>query len=563
MKNILIILSFLFWVTSCRVTKITVIPTPVKYTAHKDSIPVVLISKDTTIKDSEVVIDAGKKVNHIEGNILYLKEDLGFNGGDYIIVSNDALRGTVGLGGQWPYKVFNTLSEAQSATLMQGEYFGCLSDGFVRRADFNDTVPAYPIYEGWGYYMEKIIPHNLDAQIIKVEQGGKKLTLGKSAKYSAAGVNIYKDSYYDYQAVLNNNPDTIHIPEGKLYFSWQPSSIQTNHDIYLIGAGADKTFLISPDGSPSMSLQLATYNNQVGVHVKGITVIGNNRLNGFRFVEDEIKQPLERTGYISNDFLWQMTKGIHTVGRHSSVEDCNIIDGFGYGVEVDGVGVKIKNCNGSLSDGEMRYMGWYFHVQGANDEMDTVENCTFTSPIISHAWEAFRTVNVLFLNCKSTNGLMAFNGASNCTVENMDFKFTANSYPVWSAGPIIDINAFMGANDGLTLKNMNIVQDDTVNTMNGIYAREGAKNVHIIGGSFTRHNGTDADYSMGAYLYEGEGALIDGFVCNGTQSKFYHDYPNANHANIGITKDGNGVVKNCKADLIVVPASVSQENNRK
>ena len=147
-------------------------------------------------------------------NVISLTHNPGFRVGDVVLIPTTAKRGEVGIGGAWPSKRFETLSELKSFEALSGTYAGCMEDGNVYRY-YNST---WNLYTQWYYYTAKIIPLGLKARIISID--GNTLTLDKSAHTTVTNVPVFYDNEPYLNRALNYRDDWDNYPDDDKYFEF-------------------------------------------------------------------------------------------------------------------------------------------------------------------------------------------------------------------------------------------------------------------------------------------------------------------------------------------------------
>lgn len=452
-----------------------------------------------------------------------------FNVGDNIAIQTNSKYGELGVGGAFPYKWFNLKADMSSNITTDGkpveanDYVGVLEDGGIYRYDQpNNTYLEFrDVLTG---YLSKINPHGLEAKITNIvtqPDGRSKITIDKSAVISEEGVKIYINHYELLQS-LSSKQANITIPEGKFYTCW---TFEPDRHVFIEfkGNGRDESFLQSPKGFCSLSLQMegiydptSRPNNKA--LVSDLTVIGNHGDNGFRFKEDEIRLPWTNQ-HIESPSIY--TQAIAMGSWYGNVLNCRVIDAIGYAIQASVRGCTIDGNDVILTSELRNYMGWQIHMEGEQgpDDKGIVSNNTFTGVKVSHALEGFKTQNVTFSNNILINGMMALNGSSNILVQNQSFDMTSTGLPDsdWfnSGYNHITINQLMDNSQGSTFKNilMNGApflpngKYDFPMQMHGLFGGFGTPNIKVYDSAHVCVDGTD-NFSPISFHLDANGALI-------------------------------------------------------
>jgi hypothetical protein len=526
-----------------------------------------------------------------KSNQLVLSSNTGFKVGDYILVeiggeSDGGYRGTVGIGGAWPYKSYATVTAlladlsqphnsyawAQDTGDVYYDYLGSWEKAQVPVASYGYTS------ERW-YYLGKAIPIALHARITAVSSDGLTLTLSKAAAVSTTNANVYFDNSY----VLNKlgvdpsadvfptlTPDfaqgrnlaavtpviTIQMPPGD-YAIGQFVNMNAHPGMTLAGTGATATVLFSPKGAPSANVNMYNSPNSTA---RDFGLKGNFQTEGYGFgwwsynpgdytVETNGGLPTYPKGVV----FWFSSGG---VGRNLNVTDTpGAAFQSNYSDNVWGY-----NINVLLNTGSYMYIGW--QIQWADSTNGGCQDCSVTSSTLTGGFESFKSDNTHFVRSTGRNVYMAFNDAGGFLVDGGQLTIGANSLQTnhWSypANPMVNINTNvqdLHAQQGGTIRNLSMTVEGYIDDHHdmpsaGIVINDNNPNISIIGGTYSGPNGyRGAVGGPTGITSTGTNTIVDGFqVLRGRSSDT--SYIGIYNAGIGVR---DGVIKNCVADSFVGP----------
>ncbi len=503
-------------------------------------------------------------------NTLTVSADLQVQPGDFIIVhlggeTGAGMRGTIGVGGQFPYlKTYNTLALMNAdTTQVEDIYVGNLEDGKIYRyLKSNGWQP----YTKWG--ADKIFPIPLRAQVVSISTDKKTLYLSDTAQANTVNADVSVDCS-PILTKLAVAGATINLPTNAMLSLGAVTAIVNKANLTIHGNGAT---IYSPWGSPSASLQ---FHNCTGGSIDGVTIKANGNYNGIGFnwtkpVEDpyypDDYPPVLNESW-SNPFI--RVPALLMASNNFTVRDSKIIDPVGYAFQINGnnthgINLQVQVTQNSLKE----YSGWPgYHIYGcSNSSFDSI---SFTAPTTMRAVECSQTTDCTVSHFSITNGLFGFNQQVRSHLIHGTQTLTRYSVgPEVSSNPMVDVNQFLSGDNqaGLFFEDFHMVQQWYVGQdslcLNGIYCREGAKGISVINCTFDRPNTFGNTKAMALHIDDGAGSYVDGLVCTGNLPPGWAEGDvNGDAANIGIKGTGPGTVKNCSAQVIIVPAGYTRQNN--
>lgn len=519
-------------------------------------------------------------------NILTLTSPMSLSIGDDVIVemggeSGHGIRGTVGVGGQWPYYIYNNTAAMMADTSqVDGFYAGNLQDGKVYRWQNGDSGFSWNAYTHWPYYLEKIIPHALDrVTVTAISMDGLTVTLSKPAVVATTNANVYFD-HFDLITTLMSAGATTTVPAGKFAVS-RVLNADRHVTINFTGADINQSFLFSPRGCTTFSLQMngiwdPTSRPDHLATVKHLTIIGNAGDNYFRFDEADTdgERLWETTAAFSSTS--QLTNNptiyVQAVGMSSYygvVQDVRVIDGLGYAIQTSVAACSILDCEVILTEEEHAYIGWQIHTEGDQElRSGEVGNNLFISYKLAHSFELFKTQNIHLHDNRLINGITSSNSVSNCLIEHYWVNNTKDALSTWvnSGNAFIEQNGFfLDGQDGNVYRNILIEQiamgDDGL-MQSGLFCRLDTPNTEVHDFEMVHTDGTDAVSPIGIHL-EASNALIENANILGGLGPSYYLFPTIplERSSISIFQGnqvglGVGLVTNSKAATIrVVPGA--------
>jgi hypothetical protein len=197
---------------------------------------------------------------------------------------------------------------------------------------------------------------------------------------------------------------TLNIPAGNFAISGE---IRVSHHPgwKLVGQGAEKTKLFSPNGVQSASI---TFDASPNIEIRDLHLQGNARFNGYglNITQKDIPQgPAYPHGI---KFYGGSSNGRALNLRVTDVFQSAVGSSFSNNVWA-------YNTEAVLTEGLRRYVQWLF--QWADSNGGGCKRCTVRSPILTAGFEAFKSTGVQFVNCSGTNATMAMNAAGDFLIE--------------------------------------------------------------------------------------------------------------------------------------------------
>lgn len=365
------------------------------------------------------------------------------------------------------------------------------------------------------YYNNAQVPRALVAKIMSMSDDGLTLSLDRNAAVSAMNAVMYFDATAAAQAMIQAN---VVLPPGRFACS-RELRISSKSNVTISGAGVDKTEIFSPKGCQSQTIIIEGGDKVV---FKGIHLHGNARFDGFGLGPDAAGVPLYPGGF-------------HFQGcTNSAVQDCRVTDVFQKAVGVD----RGSNCWADrveciVTDGYKRYIQWLF--QWADGTGGGARDCSLKAPIITKAFESFRSAGTQILRFKGVNATCSLNSTGGCLYQDIDLDFTNNCWLNDSSfdrfEPIVDVNWNIGGSDQTPNKlvNINMRQAGYINaagdSLKGIVCGT-TLTAYVKGGSYTApayKEGTAGQGPLGINFDQGGTCFVDGFTCKGaTPSRSIH-----------------------------------------
>lgn len=500
---------------------------------------------------------------------LTLVSNPGFIVGDPIIVeiggeAGAGLRGTVGVGGQWPTLMYANTADMNADTSKPANTYA----GITATADvYLWNGGAWVVDPIQTYYTAKIVPRALVTTITAIS--GNVLTLAAASVAAAASANVYFDNTPALNACFADGagftagyttPMIFKIPIGNYAVSasmlWDAMSGWT-----IEGDGHDETIIFSPKGCTSASIVIQSCSDVILRH---FCQQGNARQNGFMLDFPTGAGVVPSTAY---------TAGMKFSGcNNCEWERCRSVDVFqcAFG------NTFCRNnwaywCDVVLTDALRVYVQWLY--SWSDSLGGGAFECTLTSPFMTEGWETFRSNGVSFVRPRSLNGSFSSNSSGNFLFDEVDLvvtslsQFDGNSFSVFN--PMININSNISPPDasmvlGGEIRNPRIVQQGFANANGDVYGGVNIgpnnPNVKVTGtfpygarGLFVSPN-TVGDQSIhpnagrAIVCDQGSSALVDGVRVVGT--------PYVGGRAIQVTE---GTVKNCVCDTI---GAATQANNQ-
>jgi len=528
-------------------------------------------------------------------NHLVLNASAGFQVGDYIIVEiggevGGGHRGSVGVGGVWPYISYPSLIAMNADTSKpDGTYAWVPSNsgnvywiwsGVWSKVEYDLT--SYGHTHEVNYYFGKGIPVALPAQITAISADGRTLTLSAFAVNSTTNANVYYDNSYvlnklgvrpnfDYFPTLISivpwyrtlgaiTPAiTIKMPAG-IYALGQEIWLQEHPGIILQGAGTAATTLFSPKGAPSATIVVR---NDPHALVCDFTLKGNFKdegygLNWWSYHPDEVTvqstggQPQKPNSSIRMDF-----------DDNSTARNIALIDPINYPFTVAAsTNTWVYNSSATYTVGQFDYWGWTFNWTDSTG--GGCVDCSVTSPTMIGGFQSFKSEGTQFIRAIGVNAHISMNDAGNFLVDGGQLTMKANSINTIQAHPWqfpgeapVQVGTNIGNNHaylGGKINNLNITVENYIDAAHdspssGINIGINNPNVSVIGGSYTAPTGYTGAYgNPEGVLSTGANTIVDGFHVTGRINK--QGAMDLYHTNIGVS---DGVIKNCVADSFMGP----------
>jgi hypothetical protein len=427
------------------------------------------------------------------------------------------------------------------------EVGGEIGGGKLGTLGVGGIIPA--ARDAWStfYYRSKDVPLALVAKVTAVTNGGRTLTLDRSAIVGSIDADVYFDNAPLLNAVLAETRPAgwiVNFPAGDFAVS-EVLRHESRTGWLISGAGRHKTIFRSPKGVAGSGLKIL---QSPVTHVRDFSIVGNARQEGFAFKE------------------WG--SGIEygcgvlvTRSDNCVIEGVSCTDVFRKAAWVErSKDVQITNCLLTMTDAFRGYLEWWF---GASDsERCTLTQCVVDSKYLVGAFESFRSNGVKFVNCRSRNGTFSSNSSGNFLLVNFSLTVAAGSQfddvAFHHLNPMVNINSNIQPPNAATIhggmiRNVRVVSN-YINVNNdqlcGISVTEQNPNIRIEGGHFYYENYAPPSELPGACAVNSLGAntRVSNLAVVGTINRA--KYPGAN---ISVT---NGTVDDCEAALVKVAGVV-------
>lgn len=541
--------------------------------------------------------DFGLSASQATGSItvgtrdLQLNSNPGFKVGDRIIVAtgketgitlragtNPGDRGNRGIGGTWPALSYPNAAARDSASRPPTNTYAWLEDDRLVYQWDGSTWRQTPDVNQY-YYSSMVYPLALIARVTAVN--GTTLRLDTSASVSASGATVQYDNTWNFNQLTRNrvvrrgdpyidlDPQfvpiqvdytpitptglTLTLPAGQYAVS-NDIRLQDQPGITFQGQGTNQTILVSPNGTPSTTMQVAY---SPSARVQNFKMVGSARKNGFTLssnvTQTDIPQGRSYPGGI-----------ILTTSDDSTVEDIALVDTF-FAVYVRGSQrVSVSRMSLTRTDGNQDYAGWAFWWSDATAG-GSCTDCSFSAVELTNAFEAFKSIGVRFERIISVNGSLAMNAVGNFSIKDSTFTIKPNSlgWGFSKSNPVINVNTNIltgncnanppptGYNlaQGGVIDNVTITHEGYINNLNdslqGIVVNCWNPNVRVFN---SRYNGLPyqaPSQTSGAIGVNSTGldTTVDGFAGSGGLDP--RD-PSLGHV---MLQDGS--VSNCASGTIV------------
>jgi hypothetical protein len=389
----------------------------------------------------------------------------------------------------------------------------------------------------------------LVAKITAVRDGGKTLTLEKTAATNATNANVYFDNHPVLTEILRENHPagwTVALPAGDFAIS---DTIQ--HSYYrgwiISGAGKGITTLRSPKGAPCGGLRCIETDN---TEIRDLTIIGNAGQNGFGL--------RDHGDWIEYGIGVLITKSSNCIIRNVSCVD--VFRKAAWGEYANDL--QVSGCDLTMNGPVRAYLEWWF---GVSDSVNCVfTNCRIHSAYLIPGFEGFRSDGVKFIGCRSVNASFSMNSTGNFLIDSPIVTIKAGSQfgtTFHVQNPIFNINSnIKPPNDAMLMgglvRNVLLLCEGYINANNdslrGIVIDGGNPNVSIDGGLMIYPDYAAPSVMPGACGVNsgGSNTRVRNLTVTGTVSP--DNYPGANIA------VANGTVTNCTAGRIIVAGVVRQ-----
>jgi hypothetical protein len=416
--------------------------------------------------------------------------------GDKIIVeigteAGAGLRGTVGVGGQWPALTYaNDAARDADLTQAHGTWSWAQSNGTTKWFDTNDSMWKRSHWAPGDYYHAMAVPKALRAIIIN--KVGNVLTLDATASATATNAGVYFNNsdalrfvwqeIYGDTALWSNKSYIFNMPAGQFAVNGYQFLGNNRQDWEFRGQGKDVTKIFSPKGAKEVQIQPVSCSNLTFHDFELAGNAGDNYYNAGNYGADE---EMPEIGDIGGGF------GGSAIVFSKGVAFGGCVDTTAYNIRVRNVfdkalggdfctGLDVHDCECILVNGWRRYIQWMI---AASDSTDcTFTNCSVTSPTLVGGFEGFRSTTVKFINCSGTNTYSSMNSTGDFLFEDCTITMTGNCELTYTTpfgetvtptnareNPIININSNIQPPSGNMLlggviKNQTIVVEDYPNS---------------------------------------------------------------------------------------------------
>lgn len=525
-------------------------------------------------------------------NQLVLSKPTYLGVGDWVIVqcgteAGECLRGSAGVGGQWP-----ALSYATEA-LLQAD----LSQVTSTYAWAADTGNVWRFVSGawvqgttFRYYGDKAIPQSLQAQVQAVSPDSLTLTLSQSAISGATNAAVYLDNApllnfltywyasvfptYDLSSLVPRGA-TLQLPRGMISVGGEVVLLQQN-GWTIRGHGRGATTVFSPNAIHGASIIV---NNSPNTKVEDLALLSNGGQLNYFGTAVNMSYNNQPTSLIPHGYNFDGTRAWSFMSFTPPLTQVSIPQtlGLAYGIELYGrsdnsitqrvmvtdvweaaagafvcnncwVEDAVVNLNADLQS----YTQW--QVIFTQSQGGGCSHCVFNMHSVTAALSMFESSGVAFKDVVLNNGLMESNTSNNFTISDVYTNITNPTLPdaINPIGvPLLNVNNNAGGDAGGSngmIKNMNMLQTVLLNSarfgytnssLTGIILSSNSNNVRIIGGSYFAPDWVTPGILGGprAVISQGGNTLIDGFIAAGAMQ------PGA-FRQIQILTPGSGIIDN-------------------
>lgn len=340
--------------------------------------------------------------------------------GDYIIYECDQLPETLGVGGTWPSlayaseaaraadtsKPVNTLSYVTGSDPMAP--LGSLRWYNAATQTWNYLYGTTP----WGsFYWDRAVPYALKGRI--VSKTSTTITIDANAQASASGSRLFFDNFYAMQSVVTGDTkvqnSVFQFGSGTYAFSAGVLA-QNMVGVVFQGAGTDLTNILSPRGTPSITLYLLNCTN---CHVRKLHMVGNSRDSGYGTgLPVTASQTNWDRGIVTDCIMFHgCTGGTNETNPTGTVSDVKITDCWN-----NAVGTRASNyvyayrCK-AYGPGHRCYIQWQF--LWADSNYGGTRKCEVHGTKMLQGFETFRSNYVSHNNLIGTNTALSMNSSGN------------------------------------------------------------------------------------------------------------------------------------------------------
>lgn len=325
-------------------------------------------------------------------NVVTVGSSTGLNVGDQIVIEDDWVRGTMGVGGIWPPLSYATVSAMNADTTKPTDTYAWVeATGDVYR--WNQAWAPNTWWQPVAYYYRQAVPYSLITTITDIS--GTSVTLAAAPQATKSGLTLYYDNAVPLQnAAAGITSGRIIIPAGTWYAS-NGFNIESKADIVVTGGGLT-SILASIRGTPGIAFS-AGYSDRF--EVSNLRIIGNCEDTGWGFTRTS-------TWATSNPYMPITMTAIYSHGvkfqdlriDHPFQQACNIA--YGYNGLIDNVSVY-------RDQGYQMYTQWMLTLNDST--YGTIQNCLVDCNELVTAIELFRTDHCNVLNNTTRNGVYSLN----------------------------------------------------------------------------------------------------------------------------------------------------------
>jgi hypothetical protein len=513
---------------------------------------------------------------------IMLKKALGLKAGDVVGIETGGekgggKRGTEGVNGSYPYKMYETLALMQADKSQVDQMMAWNKEGgLIYR--YNADVKTWHPSAQWG--IDKSLPLSLAAKVLRVVDGGLSVYIDKKAVVTTVNAFVFSDNsdviikvIADgiYKAMQSGKVETIDfakfgVKKGDTLNIAKP--VRITHSGYIDPRNISVLFngvtVRSPKGFTSAIVAFENGNGLLNIHLDGLKIIANGNYEGLGI--DLGYAPKTNENFM-NPWVYLAALGMYGGGIKAT--NIEVTDAPSYAIQFgSGVvdGFLIKYTKGGLND----YTGWPLHNLGGVGGV--ARNGKFYSPVLMRALEIQQATNCTFENMEIINGIMAQNQGVNNQYKNIIFRLQGGSAEadkkILRASVIIVNQLLAGTNQsGALFENINIIEEGYLTKdnelMRGFIFAEQTRNITMKNCSYARPKVfTPYGYGNGygaAIQSQADNLTIDGFVAKGAFGAAYGCEQGRDNALIELRGKGN-VIKNLTAQVVVMQKDAVREN---